>query len=118
MKGITQTINENTVKNITLTPANVKKFLKMRGMEQSTVDWYRETFDDGAWEDMKDTTFAKFLEMLANYNREDPSRYDYRSVALEPYIGYDNTVRDRLFRHLSDITSISYVSLYNKYFGK
>ena len=48
MKGITQTINENTVKSIIITPANVKKFLKMRGMEQSTVEWYRETFDDGA----------------------------------------------------------------------
>ena len=30
MRGIVQTINENTVKNITLTPANVKKFMKMR----------------------------------------------------------------------------------------
>lgn len=118
MKGIVQIINENTVKSIIIIPANVKKFMKMQGMEQSTVDWYRETFSDGAWEDMKDTTFAKFLEMLANYNREDPNRYDYRSVELEPYIGYDNTVRDRLFRHLSEITSISYASLYNKYFGK
>ena len=56
--------------------------------------------------------------MLANYNREDPNRYDYKSVALEPYIGYDSIIRERLFRHLSEITSISYVSLYNKYFGK
>ena len=66
MRGIVQTINENTVKNITLTPANVKKFMKMQGMEQSTVEWYRETFDDGAWEDMKDTTlnFLRCLQII------------------------------------------------------
>lgn len=120
MRSIVQMINEKAMKNMVISPATISRLRNLPGMDQSTVEWYRSEFpDDGAWEDIKDATFAEFLTALAchDVDRETMNMRGTK-IPFEKFYGYDSIIRERLFRHLSDLTGVLYSCFYNKYFGK